>query len=108
MNITTLVRAIEDGFVLVREHAVEEAENDCILITEVYDSVSQGEIIEFSSQGCKAYPSCLIYGQSASGRHIHSWWAYNHQKQLAILKTVYDPSKSSWLWSNDYRKRRRL
>lgn len=108
LNITDLVRAIELDLVLVREHAEQEAEADSLSLAEVYDSVLCGEMIEHTPAKARCLPKCLIYGQTPSGRHIHSAWAYNDHKQLAILITVYDPSKNSWLWSDNYRKRRQL
>lgn len=107
-NIAELHRAIQSERVKVREHALEQAEARDITIEECYASVFCGEIIEYSSEGCKAFPKCLICGQTPKGRYIHTCWAYNDQKQLAILVTVYDPSETAWLWFDKYRKRRQI
>jgi len=107
-NMAELHRAIRSERVSVTDHALKEAEKDDISIEECYASVLCGEIIEYPSEGCKALPRCLICGQTPKGRYIHTCWAYNDQKQLAILVTVYDPSKSPWLWIDKYRKRRQI
>lgn len=108
MNITDLVRAIELDRVSVSEHAEQEAEADALSLAEVYASVRCGEMIEHTPAKGRCLPKCLIYGQPPGGRHIHSAWAYNDHKQLAILITVYDPSESSCLWFDNYRKRRQI
>jgi hypothetical protein len=107
-NIAELHRAIRSERVSVTDHALKQAEERDITLEECYDSVFFGEIIEYPSEGCKPCPKCLICGQTPKGRYIHTCWAYNDQKQLAILVTVYDPSEtaSAWRWFDKYRKRR--
>jgi len=103
-----LVRAIERSCLVVRPHAHDEAHKDNLLLDEVYVSVIWGKIIEQAPARGENLPYCIVYGQSTTGRHIHSRWVYNPRSQLLTLHTVYDPSKTSWLWDDGYCKRRQL
>ncbi|MGE0082814.1 MAG: DUF4258 domain-containing protein [Desulfococcaceae bacterium] len=53
----------------------------------------------------KPYPICLIYGCTESGRHVHSVWAYNAEKQKDVLITVYAPDPGRWI---DWKKRKKI
>lgn len=57
--------------VWLSDHADEEAEVDDLTFDEIFFSVSNGEIIEQYPTD-KPYPSCLIYGQTFGGDHVHS------------------------------------
>jgi len=103
MNIDDIIEAIRNNRIRITDHADEEAENDKLTFDEIYYSVLNGEIIE-DYPGDKPYPSCLVHGQTFSGDHVHSVWAFNPQSRWAVLITVYRPDPSQWI---DWRKRRK-
>lgn len=104
MKLDCLIKAIAANRILITGHARKEAEDDNILLTEIYWSVNQGEIIEDYPDDYPC-PSCLVYGISPKNKPIHSVWAYNEQKELAILITVYRPNLNQWI---NWRVRRKL
>ncbi|MGH7599796.1 MAG: DUF4258 domain-containing protein [bacterium] len=102
MNIVDIIAAIQANRVRVTDHADEEADADGLKLDEIYFSVLHGEIIE-DYPNDKPLPSCLILGYS-DDEPIHSVWAYNDQKQWAVLITVYRPDPNLWI---DWRERRK-
>lgn len=102
MNIADIIDSIQNHRIRITDHADEEAEADALTFDEIFFSVSQGEIIEQYSTD-KPYPSCLIYGQTFGGDHIHTVWAFNEDNQWSVLITVYRPDSDRWI---DFRKRR--
>ena len=103
MKLQDINQAIQVGHVRITEHADEEAEIDALSFDEIYFSVLHGEIIEEYSND-KPYPSCLIYGQTFNGDHVHSVWAYNDHNNWAVIITVYRPDPNMWI---NWRKRRK-
>lgn len=103
MDIQDIIDAIRDSRIRITDHADEEAQADLLSCDEIFFSVLQGEIIE-DYPSDKAYPSCLIYGDSFTGEPIHSVWAYNPETEWAVLITVYRPDPERWI---DWRTRRR-
>ncbi len=95
MNIENLIKAIQAKQVRISEHAKDEAQEDSLLLSEIFFSISDGEIIEDYPED-KPYPSCLICGFTEGGRPVHSVWAYNSEKQKAVLITVYEPDSERW------------
>jgi len=104
MKIDDIVAAIDEDSILITSHARREAEDDSLLLDEICFSVKNGEIIEDYSDD-KPFPSCLINGFNQEDEPIHTVWAYNEQKQLAILITVYRPDPNLWLNWQQRRKR---
>lgn len=103
MNINDIIEAVRSDRVRVSDHADEEMANDGLVYDEVARSVLLGEVIE-EYPADHPYPSCLILGNEANGKPIHSVWAYNSRSQWAVLVTVYRPDPSRW---TDWRKRKR-
>jgi hypothetical protein len=103
MNIDDLVKAIQLGKVQVTDHADEEAQDDDLEYETIFFSVYGGEIIE-EYPAEKPYPRCLVFGESFRGEPIHSVWAYDQRKEIAVLITVYRPDPARWF---DWRIRRR-
>ena len=66
-------------------------------------SVQNGEIIEDYPDDYP-FPSCLIGGFNSKNQPIHTVWAYNENKKLAILITVYRPNNNQWI--NSYKRRK--
>jgi hypothetical protein len=103
MNLNQIIQAIAFNRVRITGHARKEAEDDNLLLQEIYFSVNCGEIIEDYPDD-RPFPSCLIYGTGLDNHPIHSVWAYNNQQQLAILITVYRPNPNHWI---NWRQRRK-
>ncbi len=104
MNIQDIINAIQTGDVRVSDHARDEAKEDSFFLKEILFSVCNGEIIEYYPTD-KPYPSCLVYGCTQSGRNVHSVWAYNSEKQKAVMITVYEPDSKRWI---DCKKRKKI
>jgi hypothetical protein len=102
MDVNKIIEAIHNNRLRITNHADEETQADYLTFDEVFFSVFQGEVIE-DYPGDKPYPSCLIYGNNFIGEPIHSVWAYNEDKQWAVLITVYRPDPNRWI---DWRERR--
>ncbi len=98
-----LNNAISQSQVLVSRHARERAKERNILVSQVGESIPQGEILETYPDD-QPFPSCLIYSQLSEGTAIHSVWSYDPINEVAILITVYYPSSQEWI---DGRVRRR-
>lgn len=96
MNLAWIHDAIRLDRIRITNHAVEEAEDDRLLLDEILASVLSGELIEDYPRD-KPYPSCLIYGRNQEGQAIHSVWAYNEDTDWAVLVTVYRPDPARWI-----------
>lgn len=103
MNIDSLRTALARGLVYVTDHADEEANNDSLLLEEVYKSLCAGEVIEDYPTD-RPYPSCLVMGHNRQNKPIHSVWAYNEDTGFCVLVTVYRPDPERWY--DGYKKRR--
>jgi len=103
MDIQNIIAAIRHNRIRITDHADEEAQTDHLSFDEVFSSVLRGEVIEDYPKD-KPYPSCLIYGDSFTGRPIHSVWAYNPKTLWTVLITVYCPDSERWI---DWRTRRK-
>jgi hypothetical protein len=67
---------------------------------EIEDAVLTGEIIEEYPDD-KYSVSCLIYGRSKSGRHLHVQLSL---PPTVVIITAYDPNETEWI---DFRVRRK-
>lgn len=63
--------------------------------------IARGEVIEDYPQD-KYGPSCLIYGVTAAGRHLHVQCSYPQRPKVKII-TVYEPDFNEWI---DFKVRR--
>ena len=104
MDINLIIDAIESKRVLITSHAKTEAEEDGLEFEVIYYSVFGGEIIKDYPQD-RPCPSCLVLGMTPSNEPVHSVWAYDQRRQIAILITVYRPDPSLWI---DWRIRRNI
>lgn len=96
LNIQNVIRAIKTKQIRISDHAKDEAKNDSLLLSDICYSVCHGDIIEIYPKD-NPYPSCLIYGKTEDGNHVHSVWAYNEHKEKAVLITVYRPNPEIWI-----------
>lgn len=96
MEIADVQKAIQMKQIRITDHADEEAQNDRLSYDEILFSVLNGKIIEDYPDD-KPYPSCLIYGNTADNKPVHSVWAYNNVTKWAVLVTVYRPDPLKWI-----------
>jgi len=82
------------------DHAVKRMIKRSIVRSEVEEAILSGEIIEEYPDD-KYSPSCLIYGRSKAGRHLHIQLSL---PPTVIVITAYDPDEAEWI---DYRIRRK-
>jgi hypothetical protein len=101
MDIENIQNAIFAERVYITDHAKDEADNDHLNSTQIFESVRSGEIIEDYPLD-RPYPSCLIYGRTKMNLPVHSVWAYNSETSYAVLITVYIPDPNRWV---DFKKR---
>lgn len=92
----SIIQSIEDKKLRVTDHADEEASNDRIILMEVFDTISSGEIIEQYPDD-KPYPSCLIFSRLKGEDPIHTVWAFNQTTQSSVLITIYRPDPQKWI-----------
>jgi Domain of unknown function (DUF4258) len=81
------------------DHAVKRMIKRSIDRIEIEETILVGEIIEEYPDD-KYSPSCLIYGMSKAGRHLHVQLSL---PPPVVVITAYDPDPSEWI---DYRVRR--
>ncbi len=81
------------------DHGVKRMIKRSIDRVEIEDTVLAGEIIEEYPYD-KYSPSCLIYGRTKSGRHLHVQLSL---PPTVVIITAYDPDETEWI---DYRIRR--
>lgn len=82
------------------DHAVKRMIKRSITRSEVEEAILSGDIIEEYPDD-KYSPSCLIYGRSKAGRHLHVQLSL---PPTVIVITAYDPDETGWI---DYRIRRK-
>lgn len=82
-------------------HAVDQSILRHISRKEIEEAIENGEIIEDYLDD-KYGPSCLIYGKTQAGRHLHMECSYPERPKVKII-TVYEPNPEEWI---DFRKRR--
>ena len=60
---------------------------------EVEEAISGGEVIEEYPDD-KYSPSCLIYGKTEKGRHLHVQVSY---PPTVVVITIYEPDPKEWI-----------
>jgi hypothetical protein len=103
MNIDDLVKAIHLGKVQVTDHADEEAQEDNLEYETIF-SQSMVEKLLRNIQRKSLIPAVLSLENLYRGEPIHSVWAYDRRKEIAVLITVYRPDPARWF---DWRIRRK-
>jgi len=81
------------------DHAVKRMIKRSIDRIEIEEAILAGEIIEKYPDD-KYSPSCLIYGMSKAGRHLHVQISL---PPSVVVITAYEPDPSEW---TDFRVRR--
>jgi hypothetical protein len=76
-------------------HAVDKSILLHIARKEVEEAIASGEMIEDYPQD-KYGPSCLIYGVTEAGRHLHVQCSYPQRPKVKII-TVYEPDSNEWI-----------
>ena len=84
------------------KHSVDQSILRHITTKEVLEVIENGKIIEDYPDD-KYGPSCLIYGKTELGRHVHVQCTYPSRPLIKII-TLYDPDIEEW---EDYAKRRK-
>ena len=98
-------RCFESNAVWYSRHARFEMiseESGRIEDEEVYQAICVGEVIE-EYPNDTPYPRVLIFGRTKKDRPLHILCAYNHQEDLVIIVTVYQPSPQLWI---DFKRRK--
>jgi hypothetical protein len=99
MELDEIRAEITAGNYRFSDHAVKRMIRRSIDRIEVEEATLIGEIIEEYPDD-KYSPSCLIYGVSKAGRHLHVQLSL---PPAVTVITAYDPEASEWI---DYRVRR--
>ena len=99
MKIKGIRAKIKIGEYRFSDHAVKRMIKRSIDRAEIEDAVLCGEIIEDYPDD-KYSPSCLIYGISKVGRHLHIQLSL---PPTVVVITAYDPDETEW---TNYRVRR--
>ena len=100
MKIEEIRDKIAIGDYRFSDHAVKRMIKRSIDRVEIEEAVLTGEIIEKYPDD-KYSPSCLIYGRSKSGRHLHVQLSL---PPTVVIVTAYDPDETEWI---DFRVRRK-
>lgn len=82
-------------------HAVDQSILRDILVAELVEAITEGEIIEDYSED-KYGPSCLVLGFTTAGRPLHIQTSYPERAFIKII-TIYEPDPDIWI---DNRSRR--
>lgn len=99
MNIAVIQAKILEGNYRFSDHAIKRMMERSVERKEVEYIILYGEIIEEYPDD-KYSPSCLIYGQTLSGRSLHVQVSLPPK---VIVITVYEPESEEWI---NYRIRR--
>jgi len=86
------------------QHAEKEREEDQIRVEELEAALKNCEVVEDYPQDRRG-ASCLVLGFAGS-RPIHAVCSIKSDPDELFLITVYDPSRHSWKWMDNYRRRR--
>jgi hypothetical protein len=90
---------IHEGDFRFSDHAIKRMISRRIIREELEQAISAGEIIEEYPDD-KYSPTCLIYGMSKSGRHLH---VHISVPPKVVVITTYEPDPAEW---DNYRIRR--
>lgn len=102
MNIDWIRQQIRSGAYEFSGHAEDERQVDRITISEVEESLLNGEVLEDYPNDARG-PSCLVLGHASRGYPIHVVCGQTPSLRLRVI-TVYVPSLPKWI---DERTRRR-
>jgi hypothetical protein len=97
-------RLVAEGRYEFSKHAEREREADKITVGELEQALARCEVIEDYPDDARG-PSCLVLG-FAGKRPVHTVCTVRGDPEELLLITVYDPSKRSERWMDDYRRRR--
>jgi hypothetical protein len=100
MELKELRDKISRGEYRYSDHAVKRMIRRSIDRAEIEEAVLSGEIIE-EYPADKYSSSCLVYGRTRFGRHLHVQLSI---PPTVVIITVYDPDETEWI---DYRVRRK-
>ncbi len=100
MEIEEIKVKISIGEYRFSDHTVKRMIKRSIDRVEIEDAVLSDEIIEEYPDD-KYSPSCLVYGRTKSGRHLHVQLSL---PPAVVVITAYDPDETEWI---DYRVRRK-
>ncbi|MFQ5683962.1 MAG: DUF4258 domain-containing protein [Candidatus Binatia bacterium] len=104
MDSQTIRHLVRSGKYEFSKHAERERQADQISVMELEEALTQCEIIEEYPDDPRG-PSCLVFGFAAR-RPIHTVCAIKADPDEVLIITVYDPSKRSEKWTEDYRSRK--
>ena len=93
MTLEAIRDKIKKGDYRFSDHAVKQMIKRSIFRQEVEVAIYSGEIIEEYPDD-KFSPSCLIYGVSKGGRHLHVQLSL---PPTVVVITVYEPDASEWI-----------
>lgn len=99
MDIEILKEKFQEGEHRFTKHAIKRMILREISEKEIREAVLNGEIIE-EYPSDKYSPSCLIYGKTSRGRHLHIQCSLPPRVKVV---TVYEPEEKEW---TNYRIRR--
>jgi hypothetical protein len=93
--IEEIIKKVRHGLYEYSQHAVDQTVKREISTKEVEEAIERGKIIEDYPED-KYGPSCLIYGRSGKGRHLHVQCSYPARPLIKII-TVYEPDCKLWI-----------
>jgi hypothetical protein len=99
MKIREIRDKISAGEYRFSDHAVKRMIKRSIDRFEIEEALLSGEIIEEYPDD-KYSPSCLLYGRSKIGRHLHIQLSL---PPTVVVITAYEPDETEWI---NYRVRR--
>ena len=100
MDVENIREKILSGEYRFTIHATERSLEREINKKEIEEAILNGEIIEHYKED-KYSPSCLIYGKTKSGRHIHIQLS---STPIIWIITIYEPNPEEWI---NYKTRRK-
>ena len=76
------------------QHAVDQSIIRRISVLEIREAIAVGEVIEVYPED-KYGPSCLIFGKTDAGRHIHVQCS-DPSRPVVKIVTMYEPDPALW------------
>lgn len=102
MEIGNIRKAIKDGKIEWKKHALGKMLERSISRSEVKSVILNGEVVENYPED-SPYPSVLIFS-TIDERPLHTVVAYNGEEEMAYLITAYEPSLD--VFEDDFKTRR--